>query len=173
MLGLAGSPGACSVSTKCYQPNVLVEEWIMPRLAQSPNLEVFLRAAVTAVERDAATGAITSITAVQRKPRANHTEWSQPLSRELPDWYSPLDSAAFTKTTIVFRGTVFVEATELGDVLATSKLPFLQGVEAPFENSSNILSTCGQASTLTFYATRLAPDAPVPPGESSVPASEP
>jgi hypothetical protein len=31
----SGSPGACSVSTKCYLPNRLVERWIMPRLRRS------------------------------------------------------------------------------------------------------------------------------------------
>ena len=38
----AGSEGACSVSTQCYLPNRLVEEWIMPRLSKA-NLRVFLR----------------------------------------------------------------------------------------------------------------------------------
>ena len=42
----SGCPGACSVSTKCYLPNVLVEEWILPRLRRASNLVLFLRTAV-------------------------------------------------------------------------------------------------------------------------------
>ena len=153
----SGSPGACSVSTVCYLPNVWVEEWVMPRLAASKNLQVFLRTAVVKAERDPETGAVTSVHAVQRSPVAGHAEWTQRLSVELPDWYTATDSAAFSKQLLQFKAAVFVEATELGDVLATSGLEFLQGLEAPFENSSNtgIISDLGQAATLTFYAELL------------------
>ena len=96
------------------------------------------------------------------------------MSVELPDWYSKQDSAAFTKETLRFTGKVFVEATELGDVLATGALPFLQGIEAPQENSSDtgLISACGQAATLTFYAELLphsapTPAQPLPPGNGA------
>jgi hypothetical protein len=183
----SGSPGACSVSDKCYRPNVLVEKWIMPRLAASPNLRVFLRTAVTDTTRGP-DGTVASITAVQRFPKDGTVEWSQRLSDELPDWYhlppqpptldpnpislstychlsycncrvdlivtagshhhetvsllhmlpvkhvhldltvtrwlvsrySPMDSDAFSKTVLTLKGKVFIEATELGDVLTTS-----------------------------------------------------
>ena len=85
----SGSPGACSVSTKCYLPNDFAQGWIMPRLAESKNLKVFLRTAVTSTSRNSGNkgnGTIASITAVQRTPRPNTTEWSQRLSAELPDW---------------------------------------------------------------------------------------
>jgi hypothetical protein len=144
----SGCPGACSVSTKCYLPNVLVEEWIMPRLKRATNLRVFLRTAVIATERHPSTGAVLSLTAVQRTPKPGAPEWSQRLSAELFDWYSPQQSTAFNKATIKLTGLVFIEATELGDVLATSGLRFLQGIEAPQENSSNagLISQCGQVS---------------------------
>ena len=58
---------------------------------------------------------------------------------------------------------VFIEATELGDVLATSGLEFLQGIEAPYESSAGLVSRCGQASTLTFYAQLFPQPAPQPP----------
>ena len=169
----SGSPGACSVSTKCYLPNVLVEQWIMPRLNALDNLRVFLRTAVTGTTRDAVTGAVTSVTAVQRTPRDAASEWTQRLSDELPDWYDPKPSHMFTKQTIVLRGSVFVEATELGDVLATSGLPFLQGIETPHENSTRVLDVnCGQAATLTFYAARVARGDPMPPPAPSHGSSE-
>jgi hypothetical protein len=165
----SGSPGACQVSRKCYLPNVLIEDWITRQLAVSPNLKTFLRTAITGTTRDPASGAVVSLHAVQRTPTAaGLPEWSARLSSELRDWYETLDSAAYLKESLVLHGRIFIEATELGDVLATSGLDFLQGAETPFENSTAVISTCGQAATLTFYAELLArnatpPPAPVPP----------
>ena len=65
-----------------------------------PNLKIYLRTAVVGTARDPATGRITSLTTVRRKPivgAASGPEWSQRLSLELPDWYSGKDYAAFTK----------------------------------------------------------------------------
>ena len=58
---------------------------------------------------------------------------------------------------------VCLAGTELGDVLATSGLDFLQGIEEPQENSTTVDSHCGQAATLTFYAELLDHPAPEPP----------
>jgi hypothetical protein len=160
----SGSPGACSVSTKCYLPNDFIHGWVMPRIARSKNLQVFLRTAVTATARTSTvnSGAISSLTAVRRTPKAGTTEWSSRLSEELQDWYSPTDSAAFTKETLTLTAAVFIEATELGDILATSGLPFAQGIEVPLENSTHYESSCGQAQTLTFYMELLASAATEP-----------
>ena len=174
----SGSPGACKVSTKCYRPDTLVREWVMPRLDRLPNLKTYLRTAVVGTAREPDTGRITSVTAVQRTPvpgAPSGPEWSQRLSVELPDWYSGADSSAFTKETLRLGGprSVFIEATELGDVLATAGLPWLQGVETPLENSSAVDPRCGQAATLTFYATLLPPGQPAPPPSPEHPALPP
>ena len=167
----SGSPGACSVSTKCYDPAAFVRDWVHPRLQRSKNLQVFLRTAVVHTERNSANGSIIAVHAVQRTPRPSVPEWSSRLSEELADWYNASDSAAFTKELLVLRGRVFIEATELGDVLATSGLPWLQGIETPFENSSTIDTHCGQAATLTFYAQLLDSPAPAPsPTHPALPA---
>jgi hypothetical protein len=164
----SGSPGACSVSTKCYLPNNFVTDWIMPRLKKCPNLKVFLRTVVAHTSRGH-DGTLASLQLVQRAPRAGTVEWSNRLSNELPDWYSPAPSPAFTKKTITLVAKVFIEGTELGDVLATAGLPFAQGVEAPAENSTHCLN-CGQAQTLTFFMELLpkgvhpTPGPVVPPG---------
>ncbi len=85
------------------------------------------------------------------------------LLRSIANRYSPVDSDNFTKTVVELRGAaVYIEATELGDVLATSGLPWLQGAETPFENSSALEVLCGQAQTITFYATLLDGPAPAP-----------
>jgi hypothetical protein len=148
--------------SQCYLPNVFVEGWVFPRLARSSNLKVFLRTVVSSTSRDSVTGAIKSVTVIQRTPRNASLEWTQLLSKELPDWYSSADSAMFTKSTFQLQGSVFIDATELGDVLVTSGLPFAQGVESPNETDFTTQSTCGQAWTLTFYLERLA-EAPAVP----------
>lgn len=51
---------------------------------------------------------------------------------------------------------MFIEATELGDMLMASDLPVLQGMEIPYENSTGLEDYCGQAWTLTFYMELLA-----------------
>lgn len=164
----SGSPGACSVSRKCYSPQALVQGWVMPRLSALPNLQVFLRSAVIRTARSPVDGRLSSISIVQREPKADGPpEWSQRLSHELHDWFSTDESAAYRKRLVELFGKVFIEATELGDVLATSGLPFLQGVETPHETSPTSLSTCGQAATLTFFAelrgSHLPPPSPPSP----------
>jgi hypothetical protein len=169
----SGSPGACSVSTKCFLPNVFMETWVMPRLERLPNLRVLLRTTVSGVTTHGAGSGqqVTQLQAVRRTPRPNITEWLQPLSVELPDWYAATDSAHYTKRLLTIRAKVFIEATELGDVLATSGLPFGQGIEVPAENSTTYEDRCGQAQTLTFYMELLregqsAPNEPAPPAGS-------
>jgi len=91
----------------------------------------------------------------------------RPLSTEIADWYDPIESAWFTKQVIDLHGKVFIEATELGDVLATGKFPYVQGVEIPQEDSTSVNSRCGQAATTTFYMELRRNDAqsrPVPKG---------
>ena len=48
----------------------------------------------------------------------------------------------FVKRVLRVASKVFVEATELGDVLATGGLPFAQGVETPLETSTHQGRTC-------------------------------
>lgn len=156
----SGSPGACSVSSKCYRPNVLVDDWIVPRLEKAKNLRVFLRTVITNSTRGP-NGILTELHAVQRSVVPGAAEWSMRLSDELPDWYTPTDSAIFTKRKLIIRAQVFIDATELGDVLATSGSRLAQGIEYPFENSTTF-EHCGQSQTLTFFMELLDSPAPAP-----------
>ena len=109
---------------------------------------MLLRTAVINTTRNA-DGSVASITVVQRTPRPAYREWSMRFSDIVDDWcasphsprsprslrftiaghhgracrYTPTDSAYFTKEVMVLSGSVFIEATEFGDVLATSGLP--------------------------------------------------
>lgn len=147
-----GNPGLCWVSTKCFQPQTIVNEWILPTLASFPNLVTYLNTAVTGAVQDSTTGLLTSVTAVQRKPVSGTTGWETLLSNQLDDWYSPDDSSLFTKTVYTFSNFNFViEATEFGDVLMAAQILTAQGPETPYENSTKYQSYCGQGTTIPFY----------------------
>lgn len=123
--------GNCWVSTKCFQPQIVVEQWITPLVASFPNLVYLPRTAVTGATRDAATGAITAVTAVQRTPAPGTDGWERLLSEQLNEWYDPAPSAAYpSKTvwtlTLATPAGVVIDATEFGDVLATSGVGFAQ-----------------------------------------------
>ena len=145
-----------------------MERWVTPRLKQAKNLRVLLRTVVVNSARDSE-GRLTELTAVQRTPTPDAAEWSQRLSDELPDWYSPASSPSFSKQLMTIRAKVFIEGTELGDVLATSGSKLAQGIEFPFENST-AFEHCGQSQALTFYMELLAKGtAPPPPSPSRQP----
>jgi hypothetical protein len=158
--------GGCWVSKKCFDPRLAVHGFLEPLLASFPNLRVFYRTAVSYATRDGASGALLSVTAVQRAPRAGVDEWDTLTSAMLADWYAPENSTRFTKEVLDFvlprGGGAVIDATEFGDVLATSGLPFAQGIEVPAEASRGYLSTCGQGMTVPFYATYGAAPAPSP-----------
>eukprot|EP00039_Didymoeca_costata_P030882 m.31913 g.31913 ORF g.31913 m.31913 type:complete len:681 (+) comp8360_c0_seq1:75-2117(+) len=173
----SGSPGACSVSTKCYLPNVLVEDWVMPRLNKLKNLQLFLNTVVKNVTREK--DMVTGLTIIQRQenPQNPGGAWTQRLSDELYDWYSPEDSKIFTKKVMTVQAKVYIEATELGDMLTTGRFDYVQGYETPLENSTTVDSHCGQAQTLTFYMELLNAAGPMPSfpagGDEGVPFEDP
>ena len=157
-----GNPGLCWVSTKCFQPQTIIAEWILPVLQSFPNLRTYFNTAVIASTQDTTTGYITSLTAVQRTPVPGTTGWETLLSNQLLDWYSPVNSSLFTKKTYQFTNFLtIIEATEFGDVLMTSGVPVAQGPETPYENSTQYQSYCGQGTTIPFfmsYAYDVQPD---------------
>lgn len=170
--------GECWVSSKCFQTQIVMDAWVFPLMARFPNLQVYFNTAVQSVTRSANT--ITSVTAVRRTPASGTTGWEALLSAQLQDWYSSTPSALFpTKETITFNVSangVVIEATEFGDVLASAsaadgsadQLLFAQGIEAPYENSTSLITTCGQAATIPFfmsygYDVAPSPD-PIPQG---------
>lgn len=168
----ASNLGNCWVSKKCFEPRLAVE-FLNALLASFPNLLVSLRTAVSVAARDPVTGAIVSVLGVRRTPVAAD-EWDVLTSAQLADWYSWDDSPRFTKELVNFTlspNGVIIDATEFGDVLATAGLPVAQGIEVPAEASQTYLSTCGQGTTVPFYATfgeTLAPSPdPWPPGNGN------
>lgn len=170
------SPSPCWVSTACYPPARLAA-WIARRLSTLPNLTVLRRTAVLGTRRDNATGRVLGLELVSRAPINNggaedgQDEWGARLSDSLPDWYSPLPSARFTKASGVVAADVVVEATELGDVLVTAGLPFTQGVEIPAERSLTTDDGLTQSVSFAFFAQLLpapSPPDPAPQGGDGV-----
>jgi hypothetical protein len=74
----------CSTAAICDGVSTPFDR-IMPRLARSSNLKVFLRTAVVNTTR-LDSGEVASITVVQRSPRDNYTEYDQRFSDIFGDW---------------------------------------------------------------------------------------
>jgi hypothetical protein len=71
------------------------------------------------------------------------------------DWYSKQPSEHFDHKEVLFfeKFDVMVEATEFGDVLMTSGTAddVAQGMEYPDENSTALITDCGQSFVYPFY----------------------
>jgi hypothetical protein len=163
-LNSTANPGACTVSIKCFPP-IWAVDYFNAEFAKLPNLQVYLNTAVIDTTRDATTGVISGLSAVQRTPASGTSGYEQLLSVALPDWYSPNDSPAFSKTLLRFnvpRGGVVIEATEFGDVLLTSGVRVASGIESPLENSTSYNEECGQATTIVYWQSWGTEPAPHP-----------
>ena len=140
---------------KCFAPE-WPARWLLDRLAALPNVAVFLNTTVVGVDRDAG-GRVTALQAVQRTPTSAHPSgWDRPLSKSLPDWYSPVPSAHFDKARVRFvvaPAGVVVEATEFGDVLVLADgVAVGQGVELGAENSTDYDEHCGNPAAFSVFA---------------------
>eukprot|EP00051_Salpingoeca_urceolata_P016239 m.214821 g.214821 ORF g.214821 m.214821 type:complete len:635 (+) comp18625_c0_seq1:160-2064(+) len=153
-------------ASQCYLPLSLLNNWIFPTLGEFPNLKVFLMTVPTSVEY---TGSrLSMVHGVQRRAKHPAAAWTTRLSQQLPDWYSPKDSALFQKQPVAFvlspHGFV-IEASELGGVLVLSRAQWRQGVEVPTEQSNATDATCGTAFTYPLFLKlyeRAVPDPPLP-----------
>ena len=153
--------GNCWVSRFCFCPDRFVADQLVPlERTVSDNLVVFLDTVVKEVELNPAGTAVQSLTCIARTPRPGVPDrgYDSLPSADLAEWYSPRDSERFTKkllrftakpTTAAGRRTVFIEATEWGELLALSGLPYLQGVEKTADGL-DCDDTCGQATVYCF-----------------------
>jgi hypothetical protein len=167
MLHRTGNPGRGWVSRFCFEPRKFLKAEIEPLLAaRQERLRVFREAVIKSVEVNDRSDAITGITAIQRtaRPQVSAGGYDVLLSQDLPDWYNSAPSKRFDKRVIRFaarrdttRSTVFIDATEWGEVLALSGAPYLQGVE-PEDGSIESNDCCGQSIVFGFVQ-RLHADA--------------
>ena len=149
------------MSRFCFCPDRFVADQLMPlERSVSDNLVVFRDTVVKEVELNPAGTAVQSLTCITRTPRPGIPDrgYDSLPSADLADWYSPRDSKRFTKKLLQFavrpaaasgRRTVFIEATEWGELLALSGLSYLQGVERTADGL-DCDDTCGQATVYCF-----------------------
>jgi len=178
MLDATGNPGGGWVSNYCFLPRDFLDQHLLPLERQlRGNLTVYRDTVVKAVDIDPATGQVQSLTTVHRTPRPGVAAggYDRALSDDLPDWYSPQSSPRFTKTVLRFaatqtngRSTVFLDATEWGEVLALSGLGFLQGADrVDGERAGD--DTCGQSIVVDIVERINPAPTPEPPGPSGIP----
>jgi len=166
-------PADCWVSRFCFCPDRFVELQLEPLArAVGDRLTVFLDTVVKSVELAADGRRIAALTCIGRVPKPGVADrgYDRLPSEDLADWYAPEPSARFAKRTIRFTAkphgtTVFLDATEWGEVLALSGKPYLQGVEVS-DGSLEGDDRCGQAIVYCFaqelHADAVAePDRPV------------
>lgn len=175
-----GNPGNCLVSRHCFLPAQLLNEKIIPAIAAEKNLRVFYQTVIKSVTKGNGKSGdkLTSLTAIARtaKTTGKYNGYERRLSQDISDWYDPNPSVNFDKQTIIFTGydpknTVFIEASEFGEVLALSDAPYLIAADK-YEGSTGRQNTpCGQSMTLTYNVEYH--DKPVaenaPPEESVLP----
>jgi FAD dependent oxidoreductase len=155
-----GNPGRGWVSRFCFEPSQLLASELLPQLdRRAEHLKVFYQSVPKSVEVDRATRRITSLTIVRRVSKS-HVSWNGYdilPSLDVADWYSPQESARYRKSTIRIEGnskTVFLDASEWGELLVLADAPYLQGVELS-EGGREANEQAGQCITFGFVQALL------------------
>ena len=157
MLDATGNPGGGWVSNYCFEPRDFLAKHLLPLEAKLAGKLTVIREAVPK-RVEVAAGKVRSITFVKRTPRPGLASGGYDVlpSADLPDWYAEKPSARFDKQVIVIKSknddpsqTIFLDATEWGEILALADAPYLQGVEAT-DGGLDSLDTLGQATVFGF-----------------------
>lgn len=139
--------GTSWVSREAYDPRT--GAWVLDRMvAEHPNIHVLKMTVVKDVKTSAVTDSlghgqvITGLSLIERAPKGDYQPFSEFLSKELPDWFSPAESDRFTKTTHTVkpvddaRGLVVVDASETADAIVLSGADYVVGREITTETVS-------------------------------------
>jgi hypothetical protein len=153
------NPGDCWVSRFCFCPDQFVVDQLHSlQRAAGGNLTVFLNTVVKMVELNDDGTRIVAIETITRRPKPGvlHRGYDRLPSADLADWYSPQPSDRFEKQVRRFAGssksgdqTVFLDATEWGEVLVLADAPYLQGIELS-DGGPQGDDRCGQATVYCF-----------------------
>ncbi len=157
------NPGSCWVSVVCFMPRD-GHEILMAMLKEAERdgngkLYFFPNTIAKSVSID--NRKIQSLRAIQHRPAPNAPPLNTyPLSQTLTDSYSEQDSALFQKNIIQFvppasGNWIVIEATETGEVVALTDVPYRLGVDArSYRNPSSSSETdnpyCVQGLTYPF-----------------------
>lgn len=157
LLQAVGNPGGCWVSRFCFCPDGFLNQQLAPlEQAAGTRLVVFRETVVKRMELSADRRRVGAVECIARTPRPSVPDrgYDRLPSADLADWYAPGDSPRFTKQAVRFEAradgaTVFIDATEWGELLALSGHPYLQGAEQA-DGSLDGVDTCGQATVYCF-----------------------
>jgi hypothetical protein len=128
-----------------------------------PNLRVFYNTVLRASSVTTTTAGMQKITALTATKRIATTGASaptmdgfdRPLSEEIASWYSTTANARWNKAQLTFtgkaNGLIVIDASEFGDVLATSQSSYLVGTETATESDLTTAESCGQAFVFSFF----------------------
>ena len=120
----------CWVSSHCFSPaagNQALRKILAP-WERSGQLVLLLEAVPKKVEMVGSR--IRAVEFIQRSYTHSGAEpYAVRLSTEIEDWYARADSIRFQKTRVRFRGPVFIDATETGELLVMSGARYRLGFE--------------------------------------------
>lgn len=144
------NPGKCWVSVSCFEPKSILQI-INETIAKEPNLTLFYNTVVkrieTVQEGSIQAISISSVIGIQR----SSSKFDKPLSEDMLDWYSPLDSVRYQKKMLKFTGgPIVIDGTEFGDLLPLSRAAYLQGYDSTDGGVETLDDQCGQAFTFPF-----------------------
>ena len=152
----------CWVSVRCYLPERLVTliNHDIETLTNSGRLQVLKGAVLTGVTTKGST-----ILAVEVLVRKRPWAWPllplirQPLSQEISSWYQEKDKQ-FTYERVTLKNihnplrTVFIDASEWGELLALSRAHHVVGVEKDEQHPTDTQPGCGQSFTFPLALER-------------------
>ncbi len=149
-----GNPGRGWVSRFCFEPRYLLEHHLLPLEARlSKHLKVYRETVVKQVVLRDDGQHVQAIVCVQRSAKPGHVAYQQLPSQELSDWYDPQESEHYRKQLLRFVGrsdaSVFLDATEWGEVLVLSGCDFQQALDKG-DDSEKSGSRCGQCTVFGF-----------------------
>ncbi len=154
MLLEIGNPGRGWVSRFCFEPQYLLKHHLLPIEARLSNQLTVLRETVVkqlVLSEDGTR--VQALICVRRKAKSGYKTYQELPSQELPDWYDTQDSDRYHKELYRFVGSdessVFIDATEWGEVLVLSGCDFQQGL-ATGDDSNEPGTRCGQCTVFGF-----------------------
>ncbi len=179
MLDAIGPRGGAWVSNYCFEPKEFIDTQLAPLARRLDRLVVLRNSVVKKVDTDAASHRICAITVIERipKPGVPWEGYDRLPSQDLPDWYRAEPSDRFDKRVVTLsacasdgKRTIFIDATEWGELLALSGAPYLQGVET-VDGGLEGDDRCGQATVFGFVEKMSAEpteEPPVPTGPADL-----
>ncbi len=173
--------GSAWVSREAFDPRT--GAWLLEQMVgEYSNITLMKLTVVKSVQTETVTDAfgegkkITGLRLIQRTPVSGYQPFDKFLSEEILDWYSPADSADYTKQTFEVsprdagRGLVLVDASELGDLIVLSGAVYTVGRESTTEviGEDGSLPAMDEDGSQSFVYPFCMTDAPVPDDESAI-----